>query len=54
MIKQVYRIKKDGRLDKNSDLTRNTEKSTVEETSASFIDKIASDIEHISNDMAEQ
>jgi len=30
------------------------ETSTVEETSASFIDKIASDIEHISNDMAEQ
>ena len=54
VIKQVYCVKKDGRLNKNSDLTQDKEKPTVEETSASFIDKIASDIEHISNDMAEQ
>ena len=54
VIKQVYRIKKDERLNKNSDLTQDKEKSTVEETSASSIDKIAPDIEHVSNDMAEQ
>ena len=54
VIKQVYRVKKDGRLIKNSDLTQDKEKPTVEETSASSIDKIVSDIEHVSNDMAEQ
>ena len=54
VIKQVYRVKKDGRLNKNSDLTQDKEKPTVEETSASSIDKIVSDIEHVSNDMAEQ
>ena len=54
MTKKVYRVKKDGRLNKNSDLTQDKEKSTVEETSASSIDKIAPDIEHVSNDMAEQ
>ena len=54
VIKQVCRVKKDGRLNKNSDLTQDKEKSTVEETSASSIDKIAPDIEHVSNDMAEQ
>ena len=54
VIKQVYRVKKDGRLNKNSDLTQDKEKPTVEETSISSIDKIAPDIEHVSNDMAEQ
>ena len=41
VIKQVYRVKKDGRLNKNSDLTQDEEKPTIEETSASSIDKIA-------------
>jgi hypothetical protein len=41
-------------LNKNSDLTQDKEKPTIEETSASSIDKIAPDIEHVSNDMAEQ
>ena len=54
VIKQVYRVKKDGRLNKNSDLTQDKEKPTVKETSASSINKIVPDIEHISNDMAEQ
>ena len=54
MIKQVYCVKKDGRLNKHSDLTQDKEKPTVEETSASSIDKIAPDIEHVSNDMAKQ
>ena len=53
VIKQVYRVKKDERLNKNSDLTQDKEKPTVEKTSASSIDKIAPDIEHILNDMAE-
>jgi len=46
--------KKDGRLTKNSDLTLDKEKSIIEETSASSIDQIASDVEHASNDIAEQ
>ena len=54
MIKQVYRVKKDGRLTKNSDLTLDKEKSIIEETSASSTDQIAPDVEHVSNDMAEQ
>ena len=37
VIKQVYRVKKDGRLNKNSDLTQDKEKLTVEETSASSV-----------------
>jgi hypothetical protein len=38
MIEQVYRIKKDGRLSKNSDLTLDKEKLIIEETSVSSID----------------
>ena len=52
--KQVYRVKKDGRLNKNSDLILDKEKPTVEETSASSIDQTAPHVEHVSNDMAEQ
>ena len=40
VIKQVYRVKKDGRLNKNSDLTQDKEKPTVEETSASSVAQI--------------
>ena len=54
VTKQVYRVKKDGRLTKNSDLTLEKEKSIIEEMSASSIDQIASDVEHASNDIAEQ
>ena len=46
--------KKDGRLTKNSDLTLEKEKPIIEETSASSIDQIASDVEHASNDIAER
>jgi hypothetical protein len=41
-------------LNKNLDLTQDKEKPTVKETSAISIDKIVPDIEHVSNDMAEQ
>jgi len=54
VTKQVYRVKKDGRLTKNSDLTLDREKSIIEETSASSIDQIASDVEYALNDIAEQ
>ena len=54
MTKQVYRVKKDGRLTKNSDLTLEKEKPIIEETSVSSIDQIASDVEHASNDIAER
>ena len=40
MIKQVYRVKKDGRLNKNSDLTLDKGKPIVEEQSDSSISKI--------------
>ena len=54
VTKQVYRVKKDGRLTKNSDLTLEKGKPIIEETSVSSIDQIASDVEHASNDIAEQ
>ena len=41
-------------MNKNLDLTQDKEKPTVKQTSASSIDKIVPDIEHVSNDMAEQ
>ena len=41
VTKQFYRVKKDGRLSKNSDLTQRIEKSTVEEISASSIEQIS-------------
>jgi len=40
VIRQVYHVKRDGRLNKNSDLTHVKEKPTVEEASASSIDQI--------------
>ena len=54
VTKQVYRVKKDGRLSKNSDLTQRIEKSTVEEISASSIEQIAPDVEYVSNNIVEQ
>ena len=54
MIKQVYRVKKDGHLSKNSDFTQDKERPIVEETSASSLDQIAPNVEYVSNDIAEQ
>jgi len=54
VIKQVYRVKKDGRLNKNSDLTQDKEKPTVEETSASSVAQIIPNGDHTSNNIVEQ
>ena len=54
VTKQVYRVKKDGRLSKNSNLTQRIDKPTVEETLASSIEQIAPDVEDVSNNIAEQ
>ena len=54
MTKQVYRVKKDEILSKNSDLTQHIEKPTVEETSASSVAQIVPNGDHTSNDIAEQ
>ena len=54
VIKQVYRVKKNGRLNKNSDLTQDKEKLTVKETSASSVSQIVPNRNHTSNDVAEQ
>ena len=42
MIKQVCRVKRDGRLNKNSDLTLDKQKPIIEEQSDSSIGKIVS------------
>jgi hypothetical protein len=54
VIKQVYRVKKEGRLNKNSDLTLDIEKPTIEKSSASSIDQIVPNNEHVANNLAEQ
>ena len=54
VIKQVYRIKKDGRLNKNSDLTLDKEKPVVEEKSDSSISKTVPNSDHDSNNVVEQ
>jgi hypothetical protein len=54
MIKQVYRVKKDGRLNKHSDLTLDIEKPNIEKSSASSTDQIVPNKEHIANNLAEQ
>jgi hypothetical protein len=41
VINQVYRVKKDGRLNKNSDFTLDTEKPTIEKSSASSLIKLS-------------
>ena len=51
VIKQVYRVKKDGRLNKNSDLTLDEEKPVVEEQSDSSISKIVPNDDHDSNNV---
>ena len=54
MIKQVYRVKKDGRLNKNSDLTLDKEKLIIEEQSDSSISKIVPNDDPDSNNVVEQ
>jgi hypothetical protein len=54
VIKQVYYIKKDGRLNKNSDLTLDIEKPTIEKSSASSIDQVVPNNEHVINNIVEQ
>ena len=54
MIKQVYCVKRDGRLNKNSDLTLDKEKPVVEEQSDSSIGKIWPNDDHDSNNIVEQ
>jgi hypothetical protein len=54
VIKQVYRVNKDGRLNKSSDLTLDIEKPTIEKSSASSTDQIIPNNEHIANNLAEQ
>jgi len=54
MTKHVYRVKKDGRLTKNSDLTLDKEKPIVEEISASFVDQFIPNTDHTSKNIAEQ
>jgi hypothetical protein len=54
VIKQVYRVKKDGRLNKNSDLTLHIKKPTIEKSSASPTDQIVLNNEHVINNVAEQ
>jgi hypothetical protein len=54
LIKQLYRVKKDGRLNKNSDLTLDIEKPTVEKSSASSTDQIVPNNEHVANNIVEQ
>ena len=54
MTKQVYRVKKDGRLTKNSDLTLDKEKPIVEEIPANFVDQFVSNRDHTSKNIAKQ
>jgi hypothetical protein len=53
VIQQVYCVKKDGRLNKNSDLTLDIEKPTIEKSSASSTDQIVPNNEHVTNSIAE-
>ena len=53
VIKQVYRVKKDGRLNKNSDLTLDKEKPIVEEQLDSSICKIVPNDDPDSNNVVE-
>jgi hypothetical protein len=54
VIKQVYRVKKDGRLNKDSDLTLDIEKPTIEKSSASSTDQIVPNNKHVANNLAKQ
>jgi hypothetical protein len=54
VIKQVYRVKRDGRLNKNSDLTLDIEKPTIKKSSASSTDQVVPNNEHATNNIVEQ
>ena len=54
LVKQVYHVKKDGRLNKNSDLTLDIEKPHIEKSSASSVDQIVPNDKHVSKNIAEQ
>ena len=54
VIKQVYRVKRDGRLNKNSDWTLDKKNPVVEEQSDSLIGKIIPNGDHDSNNIVEQ
>ena len=54
VTKQVYRIKKDGRLSKNSDLTQEIEKPTIEKISATPVNQIVPNGNLASSDIAQQ
>jgi hypothetical protein len=54
VIKQVYHVKKDGRLNKNSDLTLDIEKLTIEKSSASSTDQFVPNNEHVTSNIVEQ
>ena len=54
VIKQVYRVKKDGWLNKNSDLTLDKEKPVIKEQSDSSISKIVPNDDHDSSNVVEQ
>ena len=54
VTKQVYRVKKDGRLSKNSDLTQVIEKPTIEKISAIPVDQIVPNSNLASSDIAKQ
>jgi hypothetical protein len=54
VTKQVYHVKKDSRLNKNSDLTLDIEKLTIEKSSTSSTDQIVPNNEHVINNIAEQ
>lgn len=54
VIKQVYRVKKDGRVNNNPDLTLDVEKSCIGKSAASYVDQIVSNDKHVVNNIAEQ
>ena len=54
VIKQVYRVKRDGRLNKNSDLTLDREKLVVKDQSVDSIDKIVPNNDRDSQKIVEQ
>jgi len=54
VTKQVYHVKKDGRLSKNSDLTQVIEKPTIEKISAIPVDQIVPNSNLTSSDIAKQ
>ena len=54
MIKQVCHVKRDGRLNKNPDLTQEIEKPTIEKISATPVNQIVPNGNLASSDIAQQ